>query len=1006
MSPPVCPTCQGAIGAVDRYCGRCGAPLAVLCWVTGEREEARDAQVVLRQEVDRVGARLVNRGVVPLGVALLPPSAGSAAWLGLPPGPPVLAVLAPGEARELGFPVSRAALGKVLAGGVRAGGQTAARVPVRTSGWVVEEEGLRPDDGVLLVQVARDPWVAPAVVQLPFVPLERLAEGPLPLRLELRNETAEPLRITGVVVAADEQVPVSGELLPVADHVAVRLPADPVARPGGAAPIEVELRWPRTRPPPEGLVSVAAELRFTVRLESTGAIAEVVGRVAANLGRAPTLLVDGKRSSSHDVDARAGEARLVLPLRNPGHLPVRVLEVELRGDGEPGAGPWLRVEGIGPGDVVDPGRELRIELTARPGTRGPDELSQRRVSRELRVRHDGGAKGDEGLLSLRVTGTFEPALLSGELFIGVDFGTTNSTVCVLRNDRWAGLVVEPQGPGDPRTMASVLFFDCGTPGAAGRDPLRVGKDAVAAAGQQPANVVRSMKRLVARGETEVFLFHCRSPEGRFHTHEYSAQALLNHFIRSLRDRAQANLHLLPADAREDILDGHRAAVLRKAVFTHPVEVGPELTRLLRGAAAAAGLDDGVQDDDHFLEDRTVDEATAAVLAYVFWRAGGRLDPGLPWLPEERVVCFDVGGGTTDVAAATVTGLPGPDGDPEEPWEVMLEFAQGDSGFGGDNLDELVARRILRELARWAEREGAPIATEDVADALRGSPFDTFRAAYLGRRGVGPGHPDEARVADEARSRYEIAQRLREYAEQAKRLLGEGRAAPLTVEVPSALRRQATAPGRAEAATCSMELDAIWFRDELVNLVRPRLALLDTVVQRAGWRWDDVTTLLFTGQTCRMPLLRDLVLGHVRARRGDREDPPVVVAPGSVAGVEDGFDPKLCVALGAAVWGASAEAGIGRVRQRAAEQLGFDVQLRMPMGVRAIPGLQAGAPLPARGSLLLTRPRDSFTLCRDGKDFMRFQLPTPVDVLDVEVHGPGDVRVAVAGRSVPGQRVER
>ncbi|HQU45069.1 MAG: heat-shock protein Hsp70 [Planctomycetia bacterium 21-64-5] len=203
-----------------------------------------------------------------------------------------------------------------------------------------------------------------------------------------------------------------------------------------------------------------------------------------------------------------------------------------------------------------------------------------------------------------------------DVIIGIDLGTTNSEVAVIQQGRPTVLADE----GDP-ILPSVVGLD-----AAGR--LLVGKAARNQYVMAPERTVRSIKRKMGQ-EVTVSL-----GEQSFTPQEISAMVL-----RTLKQRAEKVL----------------GQTVTKAVITVPAfftEVQRDATRL---AGELAGLE----------VMRIINEPTAAVLTY---------DPHPAEM--ERLLVYDLGGGTFDVSIAQV-----------EQGVVEILSSHGDTQLGGDDFDQ-------------------------------------------------------------------------------------------------------------------------------------------------------------------------------------------------------------------------------------------------------------------------------------------------------------------------------
>jgi molecular chaperone DnaK len=206
-----------------------------------------------------------------------------------------------------------------------------------------------------------------------------------------------------------------------------------------------------------------------------------------------------------------------------------------------------------------------------------------------------------------------------ETIIGIDLGTTNSEVAIVRDRR---PVVLPDDDGDP-ILPSVVGVD-----PEGR--LLVGKAARNQAALAPERTVRSIKRKMGQEVTV--------PLGE---QNYSPQEVSAIILRTLKGRAERAL----------------GGPVRKAVITVPAFFNEGQREATREAGELAGLE----------VVRIINEPTAAVLTY---------DPHPPDL--ERLLVYDLGGGTFDVSIAQV-----------EAGVIEILASHGDTQLGGDDFDQLL-----------------------------------------------------------------------------------------------------------------------------------------------------------------------------------------------------------------------------------------------------------------------------------------------------------------------------
>ena len=255
-----------------------------------------------------------------------------------------------------------------------------------------------------------------------------------------------------------------------------------------------------------------------------------------------------------------------------------------------------------------------------------------------------------------------------EVIIGIDLGTTNSEVAVIQGGRPVVLADE----GDP-ILPSVVGLDP-------QGKLLVGKAARNQFALSPERTIRSIKRQMGQDAT------VKLGDESFTPQEISAMIL-----RTLKTRAEKAL-------------GHAVA---KAVITVPAFFNDMQRQATREAGELAGLE----------VVRIINEPTAAVLTY---------DPHPPEM--ERLLVYDLGGGTFDVSVAQV-----------ERGVVEILSSHGDTHLGGDDFDQrlldLVCDRFqsehgidLRE--SLAARSRLLSAVEEAKKNLSTEPFVTISEEFI------------------------------------------------------------------------------------------------------------------------------------------------------------------------------------------------------------------------------------------------------------------------------------
>jgi len=249
-------------------------------------------------------------------------------------------------------------------------------------------------------------------------------------------------------------------------------------------------------------------------------------------------------------------------------------------------------------------------------------------------------------------------MATGEKIIGIDLGTTNSVVAVVEGGETK---VIPNQEGNRLTPSVVGFTEKGE--------ILVGEPAKRQAVTNPTRTVYSIKRFMGRRHNEVETEEKMVPykivggandyvKVRIGDKEYTPQEISAKVLRKLKEAAEAYL-------------GHK---VNKAVITVPAYFNDAQRQATKDAGQIAGLE----------VVRIINEPTAAALAY-----------GLDKKKDEKIVVFDLGGGTFDVSVLQVAG--GGDGDETKVFEVIS--TSGDTHLGGDDFDEALVNYVANEFQK-------------------------------------------------------------------------------------------------------------------------------------------------------------------------------------------------------------------------------------------------------------------------------------------------------------------
>jgi molecular chaperone DnaK (HSP70) len=1012
MSTARCQHCRSACSSHDRYCAACGTALVQLRWRADEGGwQEQGGRLAIRRGASSTNITIQNQGPVAAGLVLLNDSLQKLpGWVLSEQLQEQAIVISSGGQAKLEVPfVARQLEALFQAKAQHADGQplaTEAKLGLLTTLCRRTEAGWTARRLDIDLQVARDPWLRPGGSSYRFLPAALLEGEPFEHSLQLHNEHAEPIEIMELVVmdTPDLMVPpaaMAGEPLRLEALGFAHLRAEGAPRilpPGQSCGLDLQLTLRQGAIPAGAVGWFSLLVRCRYRHRSDGWIQAIVEGV---VGRAPRLVaLDAARAEHPSLDHAAS-----FPLRvaNPGDLPLRITNIELlRGDGQPqteGQPDWFELQGLAVGAVLEPHEQRTLHYELRPDKRPFDELDREWCVRRVRLHHDGHGTPDERLLELEVGAQLGRVRVATGIHLGIDFGTSSSMVCLVRGDGQVQVALQLDTDAQAREqLPSLMYYRGLDDDAPDGDPFLYGHEADASAGIEPSNLVRSIKSVIAQHPSTRYHFLEELEPGRYRRRTYAPQELLNLFITELRRRAErAVSNLSVRQLRALQLDSGKVRFVH-AIFSHPVEVSADMKQALMKAAHAAGLNRDQNNPDDFLAGACVDEATAAALAYVYARMSGEVARDRPPMDLERVLGFDVGGGTTDVAAVEIRDMASFLEGSCQSITVSLEVTAGDPLFGGDDLDELVSGWVLEAIAEQSADQGAPIARAEIEQAVGFRSFAEYYNGFKARRAHRRrGEHDEAALQDQARAIYHKAMEVLRKAEEAKCALSYTDSYELNFSAESWPRRGR--PKQLDNFVVQLRRDR--FEVAVREQARKQAPLVNRVHANAGWDWSSVTTMLFTGQGTRVPAIREELLAHVQAQRGVEAEPLIVVQPDDGSG----FDPKRCVAMGAAIWGTHQDAAWITVRNRLAEVLTFDLQRPWgPFRFETVPGLERGTPLPTEATIDLGSPRGSLELYKDRKLHVSFTFP-PTATVVVRVDGPGQYTLRAGDAVVCGETIQ-
>ena len=365
--------------------------------------------------------------------------------------------------------------------------------------------------------------------------------------------------------------------------------------------------------------------------------------------------------------------------------------------------------------------------------------------------------------------------------IGIDLGTTNSAMAVMEGSQ-PEILVNAEGD---RTTPSVVGFR--------KDGERVvGKAAKNQAVTNPVNTVSSVKRFIGRSyaetaeEQKTVAYNVKNGKDGRAVVDIDGKDFMSEEISAMV------LQKLKADAEKQV-----GSPITQAVITVPAYFNDAQRQATKDAGKLAGLE----------VLRIINEPTAAALAYGLDKTN----------KEEKVLVFDLGGGTFDVSVLELG---------DGVFEVCS--TAGDNHLGGDDWDQ----RVIDWLA------------------------DKFK----GETGI------------DLRQDPMALQRLKEAAEKAKMELSSTTQANINLPF---ITMDASGPKHLDYTLSRAEFERIT-RDLLDRCRKP----VEQALRDAGLSVGEVNEVLLVGGSSRMPAVQQLVKDITGKAPNMSVNPDEVVAMGA------------------------------------------------------------------------------------------------------------------------------
>ncbi|CAN2326563.1 molecular chaperone DnaK [Fusobacterium sp. oral taxon C10] len=342
--------------------------------------------------------------------------------------------------------------------------------------------------------------------------------------------------------------------------------------------------------------------------------------------------------------------------------------------------------------------------------------------------------------------------------IGIDLGTTNSCVAIMEG---GNVTIIPNSEGARTTPSVVNIKDNGE--------VVVGEIAKRQAVTNPTSTVSSIKTHMGSDyKVEIF--------GK----KYTPQEISAKILQKLKKDAEAYL----------------GEEVKEAVITVPAYFTDSQRQATKDAGTIAGLD----------VKRIINEPTAAALAY-----------GLEKKKEEKVLVFDLGGGTFDVSVLEIS-----DG------VIEVISTAGNNHLGGDDFDNEVINWLVTEFKKET-----------------GLDLSNDKMAY---------------------------QRLKDAAEKAKKELST--LMETSISLPF-ITMDATGPKHLE-----MKLTRAKFDDLTKHLVEATQGPTKTALKDANLNTKDIDEILLVGGSTRIPAVQEWVENFFGKKPNKGINPDEVVAAGA------------------------------------------------------------------------------------------------------------------------------
>jgi hypothetical protein len=630
----------------------------------------------------------------------------------------------------------------------------------------------------------------------------------------------------------------------------------------------IEIPWNHEAIPETGLCIFSTKIQMTSVSGKS-----LTAYIAGVIGSEPELILQ-----KHHVIETASEIYKI-SLRNNGDLPLFIDTYEVldnHGEKIPKNHQFIKlnhlekerdgteyqVQMIDTISPIGPKQESWFHMEFDERQKMPSEKNIFTLFRTLRLYHY-NAKGL--YTDIKLTIQTEKTNMNSNASLVIDFGTSSSMVQVVNTARTDGknmLPLDLEEDVKGYELESILLY----PEQQDQDDhiFIFGEEAKNQINIYPHNVVQSLKTIVNENPDRLYEFkkvQIMNEIGETFLVEIKAQDLLQRFIQALKERSEEAYRNVP-QSELDQLGLERNLIFDRAIFTHPVDI--KEFEQLHIVSQNVGLNP-YKSKEEFKENSCIDESSAALISYIFYLFQQN---SLPEHFAEKIICIDIGGGTTDISLAEVTGDA-----KNPPYHIGLYPSVGDSKLGGDAIDKLFSCDLIQICS-----PDDPNNTELFELACRKDSFKDFKSKVVRKNSKITSHMLE--------SYWNTAISLRAYAEHIK--------IELSNKNRDSVHKNLTKLHEDFNET-EVSITKAHFEKIIQPLMQKLTKILDLLLQRSSYDKSDITTVLLTGKSSFIPKIQDTITEYFSGL----STKPHFVFPDLDA--SDGFHPKDCVSQGAAIW---------------------------------------------------------------------------------------------------------